>query len=134
MNRIDESKEELYNNEIPIMWDWQKYSMLNLTFDNIIFICVFISLYNDNEMSIVTKIIIANSVIHLSTNISRIIQLLENVTTQYSKLEVYLDKLNKVKFLSTLHLKLHCFLKNFQTFINYLKTLRPSFWADMILK
>ena len=29
LNRIDESKEELYNLEIPIMWLWQKYSMLN---------------------------------------------------------------------------------------------------------
>jgi ABC-type Mn2+/Zn2+ transport system ATPase subunit len=70
--------------------------MLNLTFDNIIFIFVFISLYNDNKMNVITKIIIANSVINLSTNISRIIQLLENVTTQHSKLEVYLDKLNKM--------------------------------------
>lgn len=98
LNRIDESKEELYNLEIPIMWYWQKYSMLNLTFDNIIFIFVFISLYNDNEMNVITKIIIANSVINLSTNVSRIIQLLENVTTQYSKLEVYLDKLNKMEY------------------------------------
>ena len=98
LNRIDESKEELYNNEIPIMWLWQKYSILNLTFDNIIFIFVFISLYNDTKMNVVTKIIIANSVINLSTNVSRIIQLLENVTTQYSKLEVYLDKLNKMEY------------------------------------
>ena len=98
LNRINKSKEELYNNEIPIMWDWQKYSMLNLTFDNIIFIFVFISLYNDNKLNVVTKIIIANSVINLSTNISRIIQLLENVTTQFSKLEVYLDKLNQMKY------------------------------------
>jgi ABC-type Mn2+/Zn2+ transport system ATPase subunit len=96
LNRIDKSKEGLYESELPIMWAWQKYAILNLTFNNIIFAFVLLSLYADTQLNVVTKIMIVNSTLNLSSNLSRIIQLLENVTTQYAKLEVYLNKLNKM--------------------------------------